>query len=945
MEKYKFDCGCEFTVESPTIKEIDGLPSLHIDFSSINHNCPKTWEVFHSGMTKGVFQLENKLGQDWSKKIKPSNLDELSAVISVIRPGTLKSKLDGTSLTQHFADRKNGSESTEFIHESLRPILASTYGILVYQEQAMRIAVDLAGFNLQEADTLRKCVTGDTTFISKQRGFISINELLETGYENDDFLIMDENGVQRWKKIEKIWSTGKHDVVEIETINGLSVKATKYHQFLTNNGWKARCRLDDNDYLVCPSVISYDGKDEISENLAIIIAGLITEGYFVDYNCATFVNYDDEMMQTFEHAMLEEFDFKKTTTNKTVFRIHKEEKEKISKYLTYGKSESKFIPSVMMRMTLETTRKFLSFMLAAEGGISKNGQFEYSSKSEKCIKQVQLLLLRFGIRSNLIKTYNKKYQQSYYKLYINDVIEQKKLLEGLTILWPKSKIESLTNVINKKGPSSFTIDIIPNNIVMKMINQFPFIGNKESGSIYRKPISKNRFKRLALASNDRTWVNFSNGLHSYYSIKNKNNKTRQVETFDFTVAGGDTPYIIANGIVIHNSIGKKIPELMTQVEILFLEKSKQLKIVDDNTAKTIFSWIRESQKYSFNKSHGVGYSEIGYWCAYVKAHFPIHFYTSWLYYAKDKQFSQEEVELLIEDAFKAGISVLPPTIKYGNDVDLSHFFTKNGNIYFGVADIKKIGDSLAKKLSVAIGNGEQELGKKIGDWSWYEFLVFIGDEISSSAMNNLIAVGGVDYLDCGMSRNGKLFQYNVYNQLDTKEKQYIKYIGVSSLEDAILKILNDTLLKRTVNRRKKLGDLLHSLRDAPYSTKDTRYQIIKAEQELLGVPVSCSRTDECSVSGESMCVDIPFKKGKTTIAVEILSIREHIIKSGASKGKKMAFLKVKDSSGTSDDVVIFSEKYEEAAALITKGNTLLLGGVISNKNNKVSFVVNEVTQI
>jgi DNA polymerase-3 subunit alpha len=262
VEKYKFDCGCEFTVESPTIKEIDGLPSLHIDFSSINHNCPKTWEVFHSGMTKGVFQLENKLGQDWSKKIKPSNLDELSAVISVIRPGTLKSKLDGTSLTQHFADRKNGSELTEFIHESLRPILASTYGILVYQEQAMRIAVDLAGFNLQEADTLRKCVTGDTTFISKQRGFISINELLETGYENDDFLIMDENGVQRWKKIEKIWSTGKHDVVEIETINGLSVKATKYHQFLTNNGWKARCRLDDNDYLVCPSVISYDGKDE-----------------------------------------------------------------------------------------------------------------------------------------------------------------------------------------------------------------------------------------------------------------------------------------------------------------------------------------------------------------------------------------------------------------------------------------------------------------------------------------------------------------------------------------------------------------------------------------------------------------------------------------------------------------------------------------------------------
>lgn len=346
-----------------------------------------------------------------------------------------------------------------------------------------------------------------------------------------------------------------------------------------------------------------------------------------------------------------------------------------------------------------------------------------------------------------------------------------------------------------------------------------------------------------------------------------------------------------------------------------------------------------------SNSHGVGYADIGYKCAYVKAHFPIHFYTSWLYYAKDKQFSQEEVELLIEDALTFGINVYPPTFKYGLDVDFTHFFTKNNSIHFGLSDVKQVGESISKKITEAIKVAESDSGKKIGNWTWYEFLVFMGDEISSRAMNNLIAVGAMDYLSSGVSRAAKLFEYNIYNQLDTKEKAYIKYIGKTNLSDAIQEILSDSRLKRTVNRKEKLLGLKESLLAAPYSTKDSRYTIIKAEQELLGIPISCSRTDECSVHGESMCVDIPFKRGNTTLAVEILNIREHIIKSGNSKGRKMAFLKVKDQSGTFDGVVIFSDKYEEYAGVLFKGNTLLLKGAISEKNEVKSFVVNEVTQI
>ncbi len=125
---------------------------------SHDYNDKKTWELFEEGKTKGVFQLESNLGKAWSKKLAPSNIEELSALIAIIRPGCLKAYVDGKSMTQHFIDRKHGREEVTFLHESLEEILAPTYGVLVYQEQSMRIAQKIAGFNLEEADELRKAI-------------------------------------------------------------------------------------------------------------------------------------------------------------------------------------------------------------------------------------------------------------------------------------------------------------------------------------------------------------------------------------------------------------------------------------------------------------------------------------------------------------------------------------------------------------------------------------------------------------------------------------------------------------------------------------------------------------------------------------------------------------------------------------------------------------------
>jgi len=146
-----FACGCSF-------ETVDGNISYNPDIETLPLNCQATWDMVCSGNTKGVFQLESQLGRSMAERVKPTNIEELSDLVAIIRPGCMEAIVDGKSLTNHYIDRKHGTDPVEYFHDALKPILSSTYGILVYQEQALLIARDIAGFDLQEADILRKAI-------------------------------------------------------------------------------------------------------------------------------------------------------------------------------------------------------------------------------------------------------------------------------------------------------------------------------------------------------------------------------------------------------------------------------------------------------------------------------------------------------------------------------------------------------------------------------------------------------------------------------------------------------------------------------------------------------------------------------------------------------------------------------------------------------------------
>lgn len=130
-----------------------------IDITKIPFDDKETWDMIGEGRVKGCFQIESFLGKTWCIKLKPRNIGELSDLIALIRPGTLAStSSNGKSMTQVYCDRKHNLEAIASLHSSIDDVLKETFGVIVYQEQSMKIAEKMAGFDLKQADDLRKAI-------------------------------------------------------------------------------------------------------------------------------------------------------------------------------------------------------------------------------------------------------------------------------------------------------------------------------------------------------------------------------------------------------------------------------------------------------------------------------------------------------------------------------------------------------------------------------------------------------------------------------------------------------------------------------------------------------------------------------------------------------------------------------------------------------------------
>jgi DNA polymerase-3 subunit alpha len=166
------------SVIDDTVKLIKKINNIDLDIYNLNLEDKKVYELLSNGQTVGVFQLESKGMQKLLKELKPSNIYEIISAIALYRPGPLES-----GLVKQFVQSKHDKSKIQYLHPDLEEILKETYGVIVYQEQIMQIAVKFANFTLAQADDLRKAMGKKKPEIMEKYKEIFIQGCIKNGYD------------------------------------------------------------------------------------------------------------------------------------------------------------------------------------------------------------------------------------------------------------------------------------------------------------------------------------------------------------------------------------------------------------------------------------------------------------------------------------------------------------------------------------------------------------------------------------------------------------------------------------------------------------------------------------------------------------------------------------------------------------------------------------------
>ena len=672
-------------------------------------------DIYASGNTVGIFQFESAEARSMSIAAKVDNIEDVVAVNASNRPGTKDSFPD-------YCKNKLYPEQVESIHPDLNKLFEKTHSVLLYQEDAIHLFA-YAGFNEVKQDVARRCVDENTLVMMGNGDYKKIKDINVGDY----VMSLNSDGVFVPNKVLNVFDNGIQETYCVSMDYHKSIVGTANHKILTVDGWKNIKDISLNDYTIIPKKINVKtsnmrGNQKPSDDTMFLIGLLIGDGSLSKENDIHFTNSEDIVIDRFKECVRQlsrsniecEFSISKQIGKEVDYvysvyirtKSYKDALIKIlNKYDLKHKAADKYICDEFM--SYERTSKIynlLAGLFNTDGGYNEQGGFiEYYSTSKRLVEQIQSILLSIGIFSSIIKKKVKGYNYYSYTLMISHQSSMDQFQRCIVPYMIGRKKEDMIRMINiskNKGECSFDY-LLPQQFCEEILAGFnakkitlselgtklgyeprnfklptSSISNKKATSILQYVYAPNTHK---LITSDCVPIQVQKiicvGSRHVYDIEVEN-----VHNY------------IANGIVVHNCIGKKKVDEMKTLKIEFSNGVKEKGWTQQQIEET-WALLEKQATYSFNRGHAVAYSLLSYLTAWMKVYYPVQFMTALLTAKSD---NTPKLSTIITDCQRMGIKVLPPQINESK----FNFRAKpeSKEILFGFGGIKGIGESVIEKI-------------------------------------------------------------------------------------------------------------------------------------------------------------------------------------------------------------------------------------------------------
>lgn len=909
----------------------------------------KTYQILEKGDLEGIFQLESSGMRQIVRDLKPSCIEDISSILALYRPGPLDA-----GLIPKFIDRKHGREKIQYEHPLLEPILNETYAVLVYQEQIMKMAQDLAGYTLGQADLLRRCLSGSTQIVDVGTGnLVSLQEIAKKpnywlGRKVFCLDLRTQKIVQQ--PIIEIHDNGVREVWEITTKTNRKIKATTDHLFYTLLGWQPLADFKIGDRIGLTKSLPITNLSTISDAQIKLTAYLLGDGHLSTKHAANsyFCNSDPELIADFNQCAEELFgkvapiDYQLHPGRSTVayarigclrgFNLW------VDSHIKRAHSNEKEIPDWVFSLSTQQLQLFLGTLWSTDGSFdTKIGHTDYTSTSPVMIRQIQNLLLRLGIVS-LFNTKVIQYKGKPHKSYRSqitgkeDVLKFDAIIKPYLSLYKQEKAQQCYEVIKDKLKNQSKHTIPPEVISLigeakssrgitwaeidQAVNLSP--GTMSSGLNFQKPptrsLARHRVENFAIALQDQRLQAIANSEVFWDEIISIECIGLE-QVFDLTIP--EHHNFIANDFIAHNCMGKKKADEMQKQRETFIDGSTR-NGVTQHIAEHLFDQMVIFAEYCFNKSHSTAYAYVTYQTAYLKANYPTEYMSALL---SSNSEDQEKVQRYIATCVNLQIDVLPPDINHSE-----YDFTPVDNlIMFGLGAVRNLGEGAILSILEARRSGGEFI-------SLADFCDRINlSSVNSRSLEALVKSGAFDKLNPNRRQAIEHLKILVaWSQNRAKDRES----GQSNIFD---------LMSADIPESKGL----ESAPEAPNIADFSKEEKLQSEKELLGFYISDhplkAAKNAYRVMAPNSLADIAEMKSKAlvTILVMLIDVKNIVTK----KGDRMAVVQMEDISGSKIEGVVFPKAYDRLSEMIILDAQLVVWGKIDDKEDQKQIIIEDAAPL